>query len=66
MRRATDAVAGALALALVLSLPGQTLAAAACVKPVYLTIDTGHMGVAPLVAEARAPHQVKATLFPAN
>lgn len=66
MRRATDAVAGALALALALSLPGQTLAAAACVKPVYLTIDTGHMGVAPLVADVLARHQVKATFFLAN
>ena len=69
MRRATDAHARglvALALALVFSLPAQALAAARCDKPVYLTIDTGHMGVAPLVAEVLARQQVKATFFLAN
>lgn len=69
MRRATDIRGGAwvaLALALVFSLPGQALAAARCDKPVYLTIDTGHMGVAPLVAEVLARQQVKATFFLAN
>lgn len=69
MRRATDIRGGAwvaLALALVCSLPGQALAAARCDKPVYLTIDTGHMGVAPLVAEVLARQQVKATFFLAN
>ncbi len=35
-------------------------------KPLYLTFDTGHMGVAPLVAEVLARHQVKATFFLAN
>lgn len=48
------------------SLPAQALAAATCNKPVYLTIDTGHMGVAPLVAEVLARQQVKATFFLAN
>jgi peptidoglycan-N-acetylmuramic acid deacetylase len=37
-----------------------------CDKPLYLTFDTGHMGVAPLVAEVLARHQVKATFFLAN
>ena len=41
-------------------------ALAACDKPLYLTFDTGHMGVAPLVAEVLARHQVKATFFLAN
>jgi peptidoglycan-N-acetylmuramic acid deacetylase len=41
-------------------------AAAACDKPVYLTFDTGHMGVAPLVADVLARQQVKATFFLAN
>jgi peptidoglycan-N-acetylmuramic acid deacetylase len=36
---------------------------AACPRPVYLTIDTGHMGVAPLVAEVLQRHQVPATFF---
>jgi peptidoglycan/xylan/chitin deacetylase (PgdA/CDA1 family) len=39
---------------------------AACEKPVYLTFDTGHMGVAPLVAEVLQRQQVKATFFLAN
>jgi peptidoglycan-N-acetylmuramic acid deacetylase len=41
-------------------------AGAACDKPVYLTLDTGHMGVAPLVAEVLQRQQVKATFFLAN
>lgn len=41
-------------------------AAAACDKPVYLTFDTGHMGVAPLVAEVLNRHGVKATFFAAS
>ena len=41
-------------------------ARAGCDKPVYLSFDTGHMGVAPLVAEVLARHQVKATFFLAN
>jgi peptidoglycan/xylan/chitin deacetylase (PgdA/CDA1 family) len=39
--------------------------AAAC-KPVYLTLDTGHMEVAPLMAEVLNRHQVKVTFFAAN
>lgn len=41
-------------------------AGAACDKPVYLSFDTGHMGVAPLVAEVLHKHAVKATFFLAN
>ncbi len=77
MRRATDSqqslsggcawlVSCALFVATVSCLPGQVLAAARCDKPVYLTIDTGHMGVAPLVAEVLARHRVQATFFLAN
>ncbi|MFM2118591.1 MAG: hypothetical protein RL722_59 [Pseudomonadota bacterium] len=39
---------------------------AACAKPVYLTLDTGHMGVAPLVAEVLARQQVRVTFFLAD
>jgi len=39
---------------------------AICAHPVYLTIDTGHMGVAPLVADVLARQGVKATFFLAN
>jgi peptidoglycan/xylan/chitin deacetylase (PgdA/CDA1 family) len=39
---------------------------AACHKPVYLTFDTGHMGVAPLIAEVLRRHQVTVTFFAAH
>lgn len=35
----------------------------ACEKPVYLTFDTGHMGIAPLVAEVLARQNVRVTFF---
>ena len=41
-------------------------AAPVCQKPVYLTLDTGHMEVAPLIAEVLQRHQVKVTFFAAN
>jgi len=41
-------------------------AAPACDKPVYLSFDTGHMGVAPLVAQVLQRQQVKVTFFLAN
>lgn len=78
MRRASDAVlsagrALAAAVLLALSLPtgaapatAASRADAACARPVYLTIDTGHMGVAPLVADVLARQGVKATFFLAN
>ncbi|MDI9333235.1 MAG: polysaccharide deacetylase family protein [Cytophagales bacterium] len=37
-----------------------------CSQPVYLTFDTGHMGVAPFVADVLAKHAVKVTFFLAN
>jgi peptidoglycan/xylan/chitin deacetylase (PgdA/CDA1 family) len=37
-----------------------------CDKPVYLTLDTGHMGVARLVAEVLNRQQIKVTFFAAN
>lgn len=37
-----------------------------CDKPLYLTFDTGHMAVAPLVAEVLARQQVRVTFFAAN
>ncbi|MDM0012845.1 polysaccharide deacetylase family protein [Variovorax sp. J22P168] len=39
--------------------------AQACAKPVYLTFDTGHMGVAPLVADVLKRHDVRVTFFAA-
>ncbi len=40
--------------------------AAGCARPVYLSFDTGHMAVAPLVAEVLKRHDVKVTFFLAN
>ncbi|WP_077034917.1 polysaccharide deacetylase family protein [Pelomonas sp. KK5] len=37
-----------------------------CDKPVYLTFDTGHMGVAPLIAETLKKFDARATFFLAN
>ncbi len=41
-------------------------AASACNQPLYLTFDTGHMGVAELVADVLKRHQVPATFFLAS
>ena len=42
---------------------GAAGAAPGCDKPVYLTFDTGHMAVAPLIAEVLKRQGVKATFF---
>jgi peptidoglycan/xylan/chitin deacetylase (PgdA/CDA1 family) len=39
---------------------------APCKHPVYLTFDTGHMGVAPLIAEVLQRQQVQVTFFAAH
>lgn len=59
-------VAGAVALLLCCTQPAFAQAPAACEKPLYLTFDTGHMEVAPLIAQVLARHDVKATFFVAN
>ncbi|MFT7324897.1 MAG: peptidoglycan/xylan/chitin deacetylase (PgdA/CDA1 family) [Rhodoferax sp.] len=41
-------------------------AGAACENPLYLTFDTGHMAIAPLVAEVLQRQNVKVTFFAAN
>ncbi len=51
---------------LVLAGLGSVAAAANCAKPLYLTFDTGHMGIAPLVADVLRRQQVKVTFFAAN
>ena len=61
MRRASSA-----ALVLAAALAGAGAYAEPCEHPVYLTFDTGHMGIAPLVAEVLARQQVKATFFLAD
>lgn len=62
--RARALAAGVLAA----SLMSQTWAApaASCSKPVYLTFDTGHMGVADLIADVLKRQGVHATFFLAN
>jgi peptidoglycan/xylan/chitin deacetylase (PgdA/CDA1 family) len=41
-------------------------AAAGCAKPLFLTFDTGHMGVAPRVADVLRRHDVRVTFFLAS
>lgn len=48
---------------LLLALPTLALA---CERPVYLSFDTGHMGVAELVADTLDKHQIPATFFLAS
>ena len=48
------------------AVPQAASAPAACAKPLYLSFDTGHMGVAPLVAQVLQREQVKVTFFLAN
>ncbi len=45
---------------------GSMCTGAASDKPVYLTFDTGHMGIAPLVADILQRHDLKVTFFLAN
>ena len=62
MRRAADCICVLLAL----SSGGATAEEAACTRPLYLTFDTGHMGVAPLVADVLERQHVRATFFLAD
>ena len=43
-----------------------TLPGASCERPVYLTFDTGHMAVAPLIAEVLRRQEVRVTFFAAH
>jgi peptidoglycan/xylan/chitin deacetylase (PgdA/CDA1 family) len=53
-------------LALLLAMGAMPAQAQGCDKPVYLTLDTGHMEVAPLVAQVLQRQQVRVTFFVAN
>ena len=46
--------------------PPPNAPAPTCDKPLYLTLDTGHMDVAQMMADVLNKHQVKATFFVAN
>lgn len=61
MRGARSAVALVLLAAGVVST--DALAQGSCTKPIYLSFDTGHMGVAPLVAEVLKRQEVRVTFF---
>lgn len=50
----------------IIALATTTWAVDACEKPVYLTFDTGHMEIAPIVADVLKRHQVRVTFFGAN
>lgn len=65
MRRVTKLLFAA-GLALWLPLLATAQAGSACDKPVYLTLDTGHMGVADLIADILKRHQIKVTFFAAD
>ena len=61
MRRACNLFSACIAL-----VAGTAQAAAPCAGKVYLTIDTGSMSQAQLIADTLSKHQVKATFFLAN
>ena len=63
MRRASKLLT---LLALLAGIPAALAAGAACLKPVYLTFDTGHMEVAPLIAEVLKRNDVRVTFFAAH
>ncbi len=65
MRRATEVCVRWVALAACSALP-LLAGAASCKQPVYLTFDTGHMGVAPWVAEVLKRQDVRVTFFAAH
>jgi peptidoglycan/xylan/chitin deacetylase (PgdA/CDA1 family) len=60
------AEAGLKALAGVAVFAGVAVDSHACDKPIYLTLDTGHMEVAPLMADVLRRHEVRVTFFAAN
>jgi peptidoglycan-N-acetylmuramic acid deacetylase len=64
--RPRRALLAALAAGLVMGDTAAQAAGPACGKPVYLTFDTGHMGVADLIADVLRRQQVRATFFLAN
>ena len=64
MRRAEGRASRSILIAVALvGAIGSQAWAAQCDKPVYLTIDTGHLGVAPLMADVLKRQNVRATFF---
>jgi len=58
--------ASRLLLAMSMAWAAPATGAAVCATPVYLTFDTGHMGVAPLIAKVLHDEGVRASFFLAN
>lgn len=68
MRRASSRflALGLALLAVALPVTADSSPPDSCSQPLYLTFDTGHMGVAPLVADVLRRQQVRATFFAAD
>ncbi|MEQ1658752.1 MAG: polysaccharide deacetylase family protein, partial [Hylemonella sp.] len=66
MRRASSRIVFLVLALLVLPASANGPATAPCSKPVYLTFDTGHMGVADRIAEVLQRQQVRVTFFAAD
>ena len=64
--RPVSKLIGVAALCAVMSLGRAAVPSQACSQPLYLTFDTGHMGVAPLIAEVLQRQSVKVTFFVAH
>ena len=62
----TSRISSALFLIAVCAYSTAATALNGCEKPIYLTLDTGHMDIAPMVAEVLNRHNVKVTFFAAN
>ena len=59
-------VVGGFALAGLYHSQASATSAQDCKKPLYLTFDTGHMAVAPVIADILARQKVVVTFFAAN
>lgn len=69
MRRASKLLPGVLIAIFLIAFgayPARAEAQKDCKKPVYLTFDTGHMGVAELIADVLQRQQVRVTFFAAQ
>ena len=66
MRRGADGKRFAIVLVATYLASAGAMAQKSCDRPLYLTLDTGHMEVAPLMAEVLKRQDVKVTFFGAN
>lgn len=69
MRRVSKLALAIVSIAAISSSAGaaaQNALKTSCAKPLYLTFDTGHMEVAPLIAEVLSRQKVRVTFFAAN